>query len=184
MKHLPLLLAAALALPAWAVEYREFQPAKSRIDFVSKQMNVPVEGSFKRFTSTLAFDPEQPALGKATLEIDLASVDTGSTEADEEVVGKAWFNTKAFPKASFVSSSLKPLGGNRFELAGTLTIKGRSKQVVAPLSFRQEGGLGIFEGSFTLQRLDYGLGDGIWADFETVASEIQIRFRIAAAAAK
>ena len=112
MNHLRLslaLCALAAALPARAVEFNQFQPAQSSLSFVSKQMNVPVEGQFKSFRSKLAFDPAKPAAAKAELEIDLASIDAGSSDANQEVAGKQWFNTKAFPTAQFVADSVKAL---------------------------------------------------------------------------
>ncbi len=173
----------AMALPAHAIEFRQFQPGKSALGFVSKQMNVPVEGQFKSFRSTLAFDPAKPAAAKAELEIDLASIDAGSKDANDEVAGKAWFNTKAFPIAKFVSTSVKPLGGNRYEVAGKMTIKGKTLDLTTPVTVTQQGNSATFDGSLVLKRADYGIGDGIWADFGTVANEVQIKFRLVANAA-
>jgi len=176
--------ALAVAAPAaQAVEFNQFQPAKSALSFVSKQMNVPVEGQFKSFRSKLAFDPAKPAAARAELEIDLASIDAGSKDANDEVAGKDWFNTKAFPVAKFVSSSIKPLGGNRYEVAGKMTMKGRTLDLATPVTVRQDGGSATFEGSLVIKRADYGIGEGVWADFGTVANEVQIKFRLVAAAA-
>jgi polyisoprenoid-binding protein YceI len=174
---------AILASAAQAVEFTQLQPGKSSLAFVSKQMNVPVEGSFKSFRSKLAFDPAKPAAARAELEIDLASIDVGSKEADEEVASKEWFNTKAFPVAKFVSTSVKPLGGNRYEIAGRMTIKGRTQNLTAPVTVTQQGNSATFEGSLVLKRADYDIGGGVWADFGTVANEVQIKFRLLATAA-
>ena len=176
------LCALATALPVQAVEFSQFQPAKSTLSFVSKQMNVPVEGKFNSFRSKLAFDPAKPAAAKAEFEIDLASIDAGSQDANDEVAGKAWFNTKAFPVAKFVSTSVKPLGNNRFEVAGKMTIKGKTLDLTAPVTLRLEGNSAAFEGSLVLKRADDAIGDGVWADFGTVANEIQIKFRLVASA--
>jgi len=176
--------ALAVAAPAvQAVEFNQFQPAKSALSFVSKQMNVPVEGQFKSFRSKLAFDPAKPTAARAELEIDLASIDAGSKDANDEVAGKDWFNTKTFPVAKFVSSSIKPLGGNRYEVAGKMTMKGRTLDLATPVTVRQDGGSATFEGSLVIKRADYGIGEGVWADFGTVANEVQIKFRLVAAAA-
>ena len=175
---------AALAPAAQAVEFNQFQLAKSSLSFVYRQMNVPVEGQFKSFRSKLAYDPAKPAAARAELEIDLASIDAGSKEANEEVAGKAWFNTKAFPVARFVSTSVKPLGGNRLELVGKMSIKGKTLDLATPVTVTQQGNSASFDGSLVLKRADYAIGDGIWADFGTVANEIQIKFRIVANAAK
>ena len=175
---------SALIAPVQALEFNQVQLDKSSLSFVSKQMNVPVEGRFKRFRSVLSFDPAKPTFAKAELEIDLSSIDAGSPEANEEVTSKAWFNTKVFPVARFVATSVKPLAANRFEVLGHMTIKGKTLEVSAPVNFRQDAGNGIMDGSFVLKRADYGLGEGIWADFGTVANEIQIKFRLVATAKK
>ncbi|MFH1869013.1 MAG: YceI family protein [Pseudomonadota bacterium] len=174
---------AVLAPAAQAVEFSQLQLNRSSLSFVYKQMNVPVEGQFKSFRSKLAYDPAKPAAAKAELEIDLASIDAGSKDANDEVAGKAWFNTKAFPIAKFVATSVKPLGGNRVELAGKMSIKGKTLDLVTPVTVTQQGNAATFDGSLVLKRADYGIGDGIWADFGTVANEIQIKFRLVATAA-
>ncbi|HTO44774.1 MAG TPA: YceI family protein [Burkholderiales bacterium] len=154
---------------------------KSAITFVSKQMNVPVEGKFGKFSAQLAFDPAQPSQGRVQVDVDLASIDTGSEEANDEVKGKGWFDVKNYPTARFVSSSVKSLGAGRYEVAGKLTIKGRSKDVTAPFTYKSAGVSGMFEGSLALKRLDYGIGEGAWSDTDTVANEVQIKFRFSAA---
>lgn len=177
------LLLGASAGSAGATEFGLFQPEKSSLTFVSKQMGVPVDGTFKKFAATLAFDPARPAAASAKFDLDLASIDAGSKDANDEVVGKAWFNLKTFPTATFVSTAVKPLGGDKYELAGKLSIKGKTQDVTAPFVFRQEGGNGVFDGGFVLKRLDFAVGDGIWSDVSAVANEVQIKFRIVAAPA-
>lgn len=176
-----LALAALAAVPAGAAEYSALVPQRSQVAFTSRQMGVPVEGQFGRFSATLAFDPANPEAGRTTIDIDLASIDAGSAEANEEVIGKNWFNTKAYPTARFTSTAVKALGGGRFEVRGPLTLKGRTQEVAAPFSFKAEGANGVFEGVFTLKRLDYAIGEGTWGDTSTVANEVQIKFRFVAA---
>ena len=165
---------------AHAVEYTQVQADKSTVNFVYKQMGVAVDGKFRRFSSTLNFDPAKPAAAKATFDVDLASVDTGATEGDQEVAGKQWFNTKAFPTARFVSGSVKALGGNRYEVAGQLSIKGKTQDVVVPATFTAQGNTGVFDGSFTIHRADFTIGEGAWAKFDIVANDVQIKFHITA----
>lgn len=182
MKKIALAVALAAAFPAHAVEYTQVQPEKSAINFIYKQMGVAVDGKFKRFASQLNFDPAKPAAAKATFDVELASVDTGAPEGDDEVAGKPWFNTKAFPTARFVSGSVKPLGGNRYEVAGQLSIKGKTQDVVVPATFTAQGKTGVFDGSFTIRRADFSIGEGTWAKFDIVANDVQIKFRITASA--
>jgi polyisoprenoid-binding protein YceI len=155
------------------VDYRE-----SRIGFTFRQMNVPVEGGFPKFTANIVFDSGQPEAGKAEIEVDLGSIDTGSTDADTEAKRKPWFNVENFPRAKFVSASVKPLGADRLQVSGTLTIKGRTRELTVPVTMKREAGGTAFEGTFPLLRLQYAIGEGPWSDTETVADEVQVRFRI------
>lgn len=180
MKKIILALAMATAFAAQAVEYTQVQPEKSAINFVYKQMGVAVDGKFKKFASQLNFDPAKPAAAKASFDVELGSVDTGAPEGDQEVAGKPWFNTKAFPTAKFVSGTVKPLGGNKYEVAGQLTIKGKTQDVVVPATFTAQGNTGVFDGSFTIRRADFSIGEGTWAKFDIVANDVLIKFRITA----
>jgi hypothetical protein len=116
MKRIALALLASFAFAATtahAVEYGEVQPDKSRIAFDYQQMGVAMQGTFGKFASALRFDPAAPQTASARIEVELASVDTGSEEGDDEVARKTWFDTKGFPVARFESSTVKPLGGNQ-----------------------------------------------------------------------
>ena len=176
--------ALLLAFNAYAVEYKAIDVSKSHVAFSYKQMGVGMDGKFKKFSALMNFDPAKPAVAKATLEIDLASIDTGSGEADQEVTGKAWFNTSAFPKAVFVSSQIKQTAPNQFEVAGKLTIKGQTKDISFPLKQTAQGNVGVFNGSFVMRRADFNIGEGMWAKFDTVANEVQVNFQITALSSK
>lgn len=175
-------LLAAFFGSAHAIEYNQMAADKSSLVFVSKQMNVPTEGRFRTFRSTVSFDPAAAAKARIEFEIDPASIDLGDKEANNEAKGKDWFHVAAHPTARFVSSSVKNLGNNRFEIAGKMTVKGRTRDLVAPATFRQDGTLGVFEGSLTLKRADYGIGEGMWATFDTVANEVLVKFKLVALA--
>ncbi len=173
-----LCLSCLLPLAAPAANHTAIKPEASQMSFVSRQMGVAVEGGFKRFTAQLAFDPARPAAARAVIDIDLASVDAGSKEANEEVMGRHWFDVRQFPAARFESSALKHLGGNRWEARGRLTVKGRSKEITAPFTFTEAPGKGVFSGGFAFKRLEFGIGSGPWGDPDTVADEVQVKFHI------
>ena len=181
MKHLSLfLLGTALGTGAGAVEYKAIQPEKSKVTFQFKQMGVGMDGQFKKFAAQLNFDPAKPAAARAQIDIDLASVDAGSSEADDEVVGKSWFHVKAFPKATFVAREIKPAGANQFEVSGALTLKGKSQEVKFPLKYTPQGSVGLFSGGCVIRRADFSIGEGMWAKFDVVANDIQVNFQLTA----
>lgn len=178
MKKLIPFVLMIFPLFAIATEFSKVQLEQSSIAFVSKQMNVPVEGGFKKFTANLRFNPAKPEKASATIVIELASIDAGSMEANEEVKGKSWFGVDEYPKAEFTSTAIKALGGNKFEAVGKMTIKGKSNEVRAPFTLKEDKGVLNIEGVFPLKRLDFGIGSGLWSDTSVVADEVQIKFML------
>ncbi len=153
-------------------------PDKSYIRFVSKQMNVPVEGRFRKFTATVVLDPKKPETTKADFEVELASIDMGNPEAETEVKRKVWFNTDAFPKAKFTAAAVKSLGGDRFEVTGPLAIKGITLTVTAQATVKTDAaGITTVEGKFPMKRLPFKIGENQWADTDTVADDVEVRFK-------
>lgn len=169
-----------LVHPVQATEFTGIQIDGSSLDFVYTQMGVPVEGRFKKFAAELNFDPGNLSTAKATFDLDVTSIDAGSTEANDEVAGKDWFDTKTFPDAAFVSTGFKALGGNRYQVSGNISIKGRTQSISVPFTLTPGDTLSVIDGGFMLKRADFAIGEGIWTDFGTVANEIQIKFHFLA----
>lgn len=171
--------AAALLTAPPAVHAQQVDYSRSQITFTSRQMNVPVEAKFNKFTAQVSFDPAKPEVSKAAIEIDVASFDIGNDEINSEVQKREWFDVKNFPRASFVSSSVRALGGGRYEVRGPLALKGRTHDIAAPFTVRTGAGGGlVFEGTFSIRRLQYSVGEGVWKHTDVVADEIQVRFRL------
>ncbi|MGV8933309.1 MAG: YceI family protein [Gallionellaceae bacterium] len=178
MKRLILALMLSIPFYSHAAEYSQLQLDKSKIVFVSKQMNVPVEGVFGKFSADVHINPAKAEKGKAQLEIELASIDAGNAEANDEVKGKNWFDVLTYPKASFVASSVKSLGVNKYEAVGKLSIKGKSIDIHVPFTMQEEKGMLNLDGVFAIKRLDFGIGSGLWSDTSVVANEVEIRFHL------
>ncbi len=171
-------LAGAIAYPACA---QQVLPAQSEIGFVSRQMGVPVAGRFSRWQAQIAFDPARPEAGQVAFAIDTASASLGAPETDAELPKPAWFDASRFPRASFQSSAIRRSGAGRYEISGKLAIKGRTRDVVVPVTLTQAGTRSIATGSFTIRRLDFHVGDGEWADPTMVANDVQVNFKLALA---
>jgi len=169
-----LCIALSPAAPAQSVD-----PSHSELVFVTRMMGVPVQGRFTRWDATLQFDPRHAQAGRVALRIDIASATFVASEVSAEARRAVWFDAAQFPQAAFDSASIKPLGGGRFEMSGRLTLKGRERDLVIPVNLAQTGSTGRASGSFTLQRLDFGIGTGEWADASLVEHEVQVRFQIA-----
>jgi len=152
---------------------------KSEIRFVSKQLGVNVEGRFKKWNADVMFLRNNPAQSKANFDIELASIDLASDESEAEVRGPQWFDTAKFPRARFTSTSVKNVGGDKYEVSGALSMKGVTRNLVIPIVLtRDAAGNNIAEGSFVVKRLDYNVGTGVWGDTETVTDDVLVRVRL------
>ena len=154
-------------------------PAQSEIAFVSKQMGVPVEGKFKKFDAQVSFDPAKLATSKVAFIIDTGSATLGVKETDAELPKAVWFNVPKFPQATFQSSAIKSVGGGKYEVAGKLSIKGASQDVVVPVTITQNGATSTATGAFAIKRLAFKIGEQEWADTSMVADEVQVKFKLA-----
>jgi len=173
------LVAAGLALAGAASAQQKVVPAQSEIGFTIKEQGVPVSGRFTKWTADLAFDPKKPEAAKVTFAIDTASASFGSPETDSEVPKPEWFDSKKFPQATFVSSSVKRKDATHFEVAGKLSVKGNTRDVVVPLTLAQAGPATSATGQFSIKRLEFKVGQGDWADPTLVADEVQVKFKLA-----
>lgn len=173
-----LTLVVSTAVPLAAAAQQQMLANQSELRFVSRQMGVPVEGRFERFSAQVRFDPAKLDDSRIAF-----SVDTGSArinrDADAELPKPIWFNVAQFPQATFESSRIRRVEGNRFEVAGKLSIKGVSSEVVVPVTLAQSGGTTTATGTFPIKRLSFRIGEKEWADTSMVADDVQVRFKIA-----
>lgn len=176
-----MIAALALALSGLAFAALKLDAAKSSVTAGFKQMNVPVEGKFRKFSAQIDYNSAKPEASKASVDIDIASFDLGEAQYNKEVQKKEWFDAAKFPKATFVSNAIKPAAAGKLDVAGKLTIKGKSADVRFTLAVKQDGANQVFEGELPIKRLAFNIGEEEWKDTSMVADEVVIKFRIVAA---
>ena len=166
------LLLTSLAAPATL----GIDTAKSKFTATFRQMNVPVDGEFTKASGTIVFDAQHLDSAQADIRIDTASFDLGMDDYNAEVRKKEWFDSKTYPQAFFVSKRISALGANRYEVSGTLTIKGKSQPVTLPISVKTEAAATIFTGTMPVSRQAFAIGDASWN--EMVEDAVLVSFRI------
>ena len=177
-----ILLAAAVALsvmatlPASAAD-RPLIASGSSIAFTFSQMNVPVEGRFKRFKGKINFDAAKPETSSIDMQVDVASISAGE-DVDPEAVKPDWLDAAGHPQARFVSRGIKSLGAGRYQATGTLSIKGANRDIVVPFDFKEQATGASVDGRFTLKRADYKIGEGEWSAFDVVANDVIVKFHL------
>ena len=173
------LLGLLIAPPASAqLKPAQLIPAGSEISFTTRQMGVPVEGRFGRFSALITLDPQRPENGSVSFSIDTGSLRFGAPELDAEVPKPIWLHVAKFPQATFQSTGIKATGAGRFEVTGRLTLKGSVRDIVVPVQLSAAGASQTASGSFVLQRLDFKVGEADWADTTLLANEVNVRFKL------
>ena len=171
---------SCLAVMTSASAQQKLLPAQSDIGFTIKEMGVPLDGKFGKFDANLAFDTKKPEAGTISFSIDLGSAVVGDAETSKELKKPEWFNLAKFPTATFASSAIRSTGPGKLDVAGTLTIKGNAKPVTVPVTLTPgAGGVTLAQGSFTLKRIDFKIGEGDWSDVSIVANDVVVKFKLA-----
>ena len=167
--------AKAAAVSTWTVD-----KANSKITYKSAFGGTAFEGGFGRWDAQIAFDPMNLAGSKVSVSVDLASEASGDKDRDEALPTDDWFNIAKFPKASFVSTGFKDLGGGRYQAMGNLTIKGITKAVVLPFTLAIMGDTAHMTGQLGLNRTEFKVGEGQFAGPDTVPFELTVSVAVAA----
>ena len=167
------LTALLLASPAFAADWT-VQADKSHLGFSGIQTGATFKGSFGKWSAEVGFDPAHPEAGHAKVIIELASARTGDTQRDTALPQSDWFDVKHFPQATFEAAGFTPKGGDAYEVAGKLTIRGVTKNVVLPFTLAIAGDGATAKGHLALIRTAFGVGQGPWTTGDWVALQVDV----------
>lgn len=164
------------AVPVWQII-----PNESSITFSGIQNNAPASGKFKQFTGEIAFDPAQLSLSHVRIVIDMLSVATSYNDLTTTLMSDDWFNVKMFPQAIFTANHFVKQGKDAYEAEGALTIRNKTIPIKIQFTGKQLSETkGRVEGSTTLKRTAFGVGQGEWAETNTIKDEVKVSFVITA----
>jgi polyisoprenoid-binding protein YceI len=173
-------LLALAAGPAWSATAWATNAAASKLVFVATQAGGEFEGRFARYAPVIVFDPADLAHSRFAVQIDTTSAETGETDRDNILKGKDFFATSQWPAARFEASAFRAVSPGNFEATGRLTLRNVTRDVRLPFTFKPgpDGRTAVLAGGATVQRLDYGVGQGEWADTQWVGNDVRIRFEL------
>ncbi|WP_394152587.1 cytochrome b/b6 domain-containing protein [Loktanella salsilacus] len=122
------------------------------------QFGSPVQGSFADWTAAITFDPDADTdAGQVDVTIAIGSLTLGSVT--DQAMGADFFNAESFPTATFTAPITKTAEG--YVADGTLTLKGTAAPVILPFNLTLDGNTATMQGSTTLNRQTYAIGDSM-----------------------
>lgn len=124
---------ASYTKPAGA-ETLAISPEDSKVEFVGAKVTASHNGAFNQFSGEIDFVADKPETGRVTIEIDMNSVVTDTERLTGHLKSPDFFDTEKFPKATFVSTEIKPGGadGATHTITGNLDLHGVKKSVTFP----------------------------------------------------
>jgi polyisoprenoid-binding protein YceI len=147
--------------------------SKSKITFKIKNSGLTVDGSFGGMNGEIIFDPKALATASFKINVPVSTINTGIDSRDKHLKKDEYFDVVKYPNMQFVSTSVKATATG-YELTGTLTIKGKSKVVTIPFTFKQFSSSSLFEGTLSVNRLDYGVGSSSWMLSDTANISLSV----------
>ncbi|MQB41019.1 YceI family protein [Rhizobium sp. ICMP 5592] len=167
----PASVAADINATAWTID-----KAASGITFSGSHAGKPFNGRFDEWTGDIRFDPADLPGSKAVIVVNTISAKTGDATQESSLKNGEWFNATRFPEARFETTSFKSLGGDRYEAAGSLTIKKTTVPVTLPFTYTLQGNKAEVEGSVELDRaaLDLGMFSDPAAEWVSKVIEVKI----------
>jgi len=131
-----LALLLAVASFSFAQTTWKLDKVHSNVKFTVSHMVVSeVEGSFKMFEGNLVASKADLSDAVVNFSIDVNSINTDNERRDGHLKSDDFFNAEKFPKMTFVSKSMKPLGGNKYALTGDLTMRDVTKTVTFDVTY-------------------------------------------------
>ena len=168
---------ASAAARAW-----ELDTDHSNVYFSIDHIYAKVQGRFDTIAATVHFDPANLKESRFDFEIKVDSIDTGIKQRDDHLRSADFFASSDHPLITFTSNAVTAAGEGVYQVAGTLTVKGKSRDLVLPLTLagvkdhpatpgKQVAG---FNGRLSVDRLALGVGDGKFYKMGLLGKEVEV----------
>jgi len=170
-----LLIPAAVVLMAanWVVDY-----SASHLTFDAVQEGTPFTGKLV-FEADITFDPKTLKGTVIVVTIPLKQTDAGTSDRNETLLTKDFFNVGDYPVATFESTEVVTTDKG-FTANGTLTINGIRKPLSLPFTLKEHGESADVVGETTISRKDFNVGTGEWADEGTIGDKVVVKLNLVA----
>jgi polyisoprenoid-binding protein YceI len=167
----PLLIAASVSAQAatW-----EIDPEDSKVIFKYTYSDTPYQGEFRNVQATFEIDPLSPSECQIDVIIPIEDLYVGDEETKSYMFDIELFDVDQFPTATFVGDQCELTGVNTFVAKGMLTIRDQTMPIDFPFELGIDGMRFNLTSEVTVQRLDFGVGQGYFANTSAIPNEIVV----------
>ena len=118
-------------------------PVHTLVEFSAKHMMITtVKGRFGDVRGVITVDPDRPEGSSVTVEIAAASLDTRTEQRDQHLRSADFLDVENHPLITFRSRRVEGLQlaeGTEFRIAGDLTIRGVTREILLDATFEGRG---------------------------------------------
>ena len=151
-------------------------PAESSVRF-SVKSSVSIVGKFDKWDATLTFPSRDVTTGVLQIQIDAATVDTGSGMKNNKLKGKDFFDVEHYPSIAFQSTKVVQTSPTTFDVDGDFSIRGVTRQEKLKLTIpTKQTGEDEIQGVLIFNRKEYGMNKGI--PFVRIEDHVEVRINL------
>ena len=155
--QLAIALCCFIVLSSFAVLALHPVDSKDAVTFVIQNFGINTKGEFNGLKGNIQWNEENPSASSINVSVDANTINTAIAARDKELKDETYFNTDKYPAISFVSTAIAPANAG-YKATGNLTMKGVTKTISFPFTATKTANGYLFNGKFTINRLDYGIG--------------------------
>lgn len=148
----------------WITDYQ-----KSAVTFRGTHAGITFNGAFKKYTTTIYFDPNNLQKTVANITFDLTKTYVDNNYYQQTLQSEDWFDTTNYPIAEFSATKVEKRHDipNSYTIYGILTLKAIKKPLVIDATIDIDAMLATLRASFTIPRDVFNIGassdpEGIW----------------------
>jgi len=167
-KHLLVFVSALLM--SFSVVDLEPVDADGSVTFTIKNFGVPTKGEFKGLKGIIKWDAANLANSSFNVSVDVNTINTGIELRDDDLKKETYFNAEKYSTITFVSTAV-----SASNVTGNLTIKGVTKEINIPFTATPRNNGYLFEGRFSINRKEFGVGGGSFVLSDHVDIELKVQ---------
>ncbi|MET2983906.1 YceI family protein [Aureibaculum conchae] len=153
---------------------QEITQTSASVDFKIKNMGFNVDGTFNDVTISTNFNSTDLENSYIKGVIKVNSIDTDNKKRDKHLRNKDYFEVEKYGTIKLTSTKIEKKSASKYQLTAKLTIKKTTKTITIPLEVKQTSDSISIKSSFSINRLDFGVGESSWVLSDTV--KIKVNF--------
>lgn len=155
--------------------FQQEDPGPYAVRFEITNAGIVVNGFFTESSHAIRFDPNNLPASSLEGRVMVKSINTGIARRDLHLQGRQYFRAEAYPAILMRSKSITAQGSNQFRGVFEIRIKDIVKEMEIPFRVEKIGDTQYYRARFTLDRLDFGLGE----ESMILSNEVWVKLDIA-----